>query len=69
MPKDPVAPGDLPSACRTWDARRRVWVPKARYADQPTARSAAGKKMRAYRCVATSVGEHFHVGHPSQGRR
>lgn len=64
--KDTISASDLPKHCRTWDDKRRAWVPKTRYADATAARAAAGKKMRAYRCIA---GEHFHVGHPSNGTR
>lgn len=67
--KDAISASDLPSNCRTWDDRRRVWMPKTRYATAAEANAVAGKKMRGYKCKATSGGAHFHVGHPSKGSR
>lgn len=67
--KPPVGVDELPSQCRTWDHKRRVWVPKARYASDREAAKAAPKGQQSYRCKATSVGVHFHTGHPSKGTR
>lgn len=64
--KATVRPSELPAACRTWDDRRRAWKPKARFATEHEARRLVGKKMRAHLCP---TGDHYHVGHPSQGRR
>lgn len=65
MKRDPIAASDLPAACRTWDSKRRVWVPKVRYASDREAAAALGndRRMTAYRCKASQVGTHFHVGH------
>lgn len=67
--KEPITASDLPSACRTWDKRRRVWVPKTRYVSDSEASKAAPRGQQAYRCKAAQVGVHFHVGHPSKGGR
>lgn len=69
--RDAVSPADLPAACRTWDDRRRVWVPKVRYATEREARAALGKdrRMQAYPCPAAQVGRHFHLGHRKAARR
>jgi hypothetical protein len=57
--RETVAPNELPSRCRTWDARRRAWVPKLRYDDAATAREVIGKDRTkvSYKC-----GDHWHVG-------
>ena len=70
MAKDPIAVGDLPSHCRRWDDKRRVWVAKDRYATMAEAKAVIrkNKEQSAYKCKATSVGEHFHVGR-TKGRR
>lgn len=62
--KDAIAAGDLSSHCRRWDDKRRVWVPKDRYATAAEVKAVIrkGKEKRAYKCKASSVGEHFHVG-------
>jgi hypothetical protein len=64
--KDAISASDLPSHCRTWDDKRRVWVPKTRWATATEANKAAGKKMRGYKC---KTGQHFHIGHPGKGSR
>ncbi len=67
--KDAVEAGDLPAQCRTWDAKRRVWVAKTRYASDKEATAAAPKGQSAYRCKASKDTPHFHLGHPTKGRR
>ena len=64
MAKDAIAASDLPAHCRRWDDRRRVWVPKDRYATAADAKAVIrkDKEKAAYKCKATSVGEHFHIG-------
>jgi hypothetical protein len=64
--KDTIEASDLPAACRTWDGRRRAWVPKTRWASEHEAEKDAPRGQRAYRCKA---GAHFHLGHPSKGKR
>jgi hypothetical protein len=67
----PVAPSDLPAACRTWDDRRRVWVPKRRYGSEREARFALGndRRMEPYPCKASQVGRHWHLGHRKSAKR
>lgn len=69
--KEPITASDLPSACRTWDDKRRVWVPKARYASDREASLAVRKdpRLSAYRCKASKDPAHFHVGHTKGSRR
>jgi hypothetical protein len=64
--KEAIAVGDLPSACRTWDNKRRVWVAKTKYGTEAEADRAAGRGMRAYRCNAKRSEPHFHVGHANR---
>lgn len=62
--KDPVSAEDLPAKCRRWDDKRRVWVAKQRFATAADADAVArtDKTLSAYKCPASSVGQHFHVG-------
>jgi hypothetical protein len=69
--RDLVQVADLPTACRTWDDRRRGWTAKKRYAASNEAQAAAkagGPKLEAYPCPSKAGGAHFHVG-SKKGRR